>query len=70
MNWSNWIYLGAGIALGMVFRQLFGRWLRPEQASPNVSSSLSPVDQEDMPAISQQLQQTQLAYQMAREMGQ
>lgn len=72
MNWSNWIYLGAGIALGMVFRQLFGRWLRPTQASPNVSSSSSPVaplDQQDMPSISQQLQQTQLAYFMAREMS-
>ncbi|MCC5646689.1 HAMP domain-containing histidine kinase [Nostoc sp. CHAB 5824] len=66
MNWSNWIYLGAGIALGMVFRQLFAR-------SSNVSSSSSPVaplDQQDMPPIAQQLQQTQLAYQMAREMSQ
>ncbi|MEH2066045.1 MAG: HAMP domain-containing sensor histidine kinase [Nostoc sp.] len=65
MNWSNWIYLGAGIALGMVFRQLFGRW-------PNVSSSSSPVAplaQPDMPSISQQLQQTHLAYLMAREMS-
>ncbi|MEH2242097.1 sensor histidine kinase [Nostoc sp.] len=66
MNWSNWIYLGAGIALGMVFRQLFVR-------SSKVSSSSSPVAplvQEDMLPISQQLQQTQLAYQMAREMSQ
>ncbi|MEH1942621.1 MAG: HAMP domain-containing sensor histidine kinase [Nostoc sp.] len=66
MNWSNWIYLGAGIALGMVFRQLFVR-------TSNVSSSSSPVAplaQQDMPPISQQLKQTQLAYQMAREMSQ
>ncbi|MDZ8257132.1 HAMP domain-containing sensor histidine kinase [Nostoc sp. ChiQUE01b] len=73
MNWSNWIYLGAGIALGMVFRQLFGRWLRPPQASPNVSSSSSPIAplaQQDMSPISQQLQQTQLAYLMATEMSQ
>ncbi|MBN3895526.1 MAG: sensor histidine kinase [Nostoc sp. NOS(2021)] len=73
MNWSNWIYLGAGIVIGMVFRRLFGRWLRPKQASPNISSSSSPVallDQEDMPPILQQLQQMQLAYQMAREMSQ
>ncbi|MBD2530712.1 HAMP domain-containing histidine kinase [Nostoc flagelliforme FACHB-838] len=72
MNWSNWMYLGAGIALGMVFRQLFGRWLQPPQASPNVSSSSSPVAPlapQDMPPISQQLQQTQLAYLMAREMS-
>ncbi|AVH72000.1 sensor histidine kinase [Nostoc sp. 'Lobaria pulmonaria (5183) cyanobiont'] len=73
MNWSNWIYLGVGIALGMVFRQLFGRWLRPPQPSPNVSSSSSPVAplaEQDMPPISQQLQQTQLAYLMAKEMSQ
>ena len=66
MNWSNWIYLGAGIALGVIFRQLFVR-------APNVSSSSSPVaplNQQDMPPISQQLQQTQLAYLMAREMSQ
>jgi signal transduction histidine kinase len=72
MNWSNWIYLGAGIALGMIFRQLFVRWLRPPQASPNVSSSSSsvaPLAQQDMPPISQQLEQTHLAYLMAREMS-
>ncbi|MEH1787478.1 HAMP domain-containing sensor histidine kinase [Nostoc sp.] len=72
MNWSNWIYLGVGIALGMVFCQLFGRWLRPSQASPNVSSSSSPVAplaEQDTPPISQQLQQTHLAYLMAREMS-
>ena len=73
MNWSNWIYLGAGLALGISFHRLFARWLRPPQASSNVSFSSSPpapLDQEDMPPVSQQLQQTQLAYQMAREMGQ
>ncbi|MEH1967104.1 sensor histidine kinase [Nostoc sp.] len=66
MNWSNWIYLGAGIALGIVFDRLF-------VGSSNVSSSSSlvaPLAQQDMPPISQQLQQTQLAYQMAREMSQ
>jgi signal transduction histidine kinase len=62
MNWSNWIYLGAGLALGMVFGRLFVQ-------SSNVSSSSSPVAplaQQDMP---QQLQQTHLAYLMAREMS-
>lgn len=66
MNLSNWIYLGAGIALGMGFSRFFAR-------SPNTSSSSSlvaPLAQEEMPPISQQLQQTQLAYQMAREMSQ
>ncbi|MBC1222811.1 HAMP domain-containing histidine kinase [Nostoc sp. UCD121] len=73
MNWNNWIYLGAGLALGMVFDRLFVRWLRPPQASANFSSSsslIAPLDQEEMPPISQQLQQTQLAYFMAREMSQ
>ncbi|MFN6561994.1 MAG: sensor histidine kinase [Nostoc sp. ChiSLP01] len=66
MNWSNWIYLGAGIALGLGFRRLFARL-------PNSSSSLSavaPLDQQDMPSMSQQMQQTKLAYLMAREMSQ
>ncbi|MDF5710003.1 MAG: HAMP domain-containing sensor histidine kinase [Nostoc sp. S4] len=66
MNWSNWIYLGAGIALALGFRQLFAR-------SPNTSSSsspLAPLNQQQTPAISQQMQQTQLAYFMAREMSQ
>ncbi|MEA5625475.1 HAMP domain-containing sensor histidine kinase [Nostoc sp. UHCC 0251] len=66
MNWSNWIYLGVGISLGIIFRHFFGR-------SSNVLSSsfpVAPLAQEDMPTISQQLQQTQLAYQMAREMSQ
>ncbi|MFN6517053.1 MAG: sensor histidine kinase [Nostoc sp. CreGUA01] len=66
MNWSHWIYLGVGIAIGLGFRRLFVRL-------PNTLSSLSPVvplDQQDMPSISQQMQQTQLAYQMAREMSQ
>ena len=73
MNWINWIYLGAGLALGIIFYRLFVLWLRPQQASANVSSSsslIAPLDQEEMPPISQQLQQTQLAYFMAREMSQ
>ncbi|MDZ8184710.1 MAG: HAMP domain-containing sensor histidine kinase [Nostoc sp. ChiSLP02] len=66
MNWSNWIYLGVGIALGLGIRQLF---VRPS----NTSSSLSPVaplDQQQTPSISQQMQQAQLAYLMAKEMSQ
>jgi signal transduction histidine kinase len=66
MNWSNWIYLGVGLGLGLGFRWLFAR-------SSNASSSSSPVaplDQQHVPLIQQQIQQTQLAYQMAREMSQ
>ncbi|MBW4612044.1 MAG: HAMP domain-containing histidine kinase [Desmonostoc vinosum HA7617-LM4] len=60
MNWSNWIYLGAGLALGIGFRGLFTRF-------SNASSNSSSVESSDQ---SQQLQQTQLAYEMAREMSQ
>ncbi len=66
MNWSNWIYLGVGLALGMGFRWLFSR-------SSNASSSSSlvaPLDQQGTPPMLQQIKQTQLAYQMATEMSQ
>lgn len=67
MNWSNWIYLGAGLLLGMGFHRLFAR------SSSNVLSSSSPVvplEQQPMSPILQQMKQTQLAYQMAKEMSQ
>ncbi len=67
MNWSNWIYLGVGLIVGVVLRQLFAR-------STNTASELSPVVPEDQHHTSQQLlqqiKQTQLAYLMAQEMGQ
>ncbi|RCJ41040.1 histidine kinase [Nostoc minutum NIES-26] len=66
MNWSNWVYLGAGLVVGMGVRWLFAR-------SSNAASSSSPVapaEQQHMPQLLQQIKQTQLAYQMAQEMGQ
>ncbi|MBD2344009.1 sensor histidine kinase [Anabaena subtropica] len=66
MNWSNWIYLGAGLLLGIGVRGLFAR-------SANTTSSQSvvvPGEQEHTSQLLQQLQQTQLAYEMAREMSQ
>ena len=65
MNWSNFIYLGVGLILGLGVRGLFTRPLKN-------SSSLSPVKAADQPQISelqQQIKQTQLAYQMAQEMS-
>ncbi|WP_017651524.1 sensor histidine kinase [Fortiea contorta] len=62
MNWSNWIYLGAGLLLGMGFCGLF--W-RKSTAAPSPSVTESPE-----PQTLQQLEQVQLAYQMAREMSQ
>ncbi|HYW19769.1 MAG TPA: HAMP domain-containing sensor histidine kinase [Nodularia sp. (in: cyanobacteria)] len=65
MNWSNFIYLGVGLILGLGVRGLFTRSL-------NNSSTLSPVKAADQPQISEllkQIKQTQLAYQMAQEMS-
>lgn len=65
MNWSNWVYLGAGLALGLGFRGLFIR-----RESPSGSSPVPPVKKEDTLALLEQMKQTQLAYNMAREMSQ
>ncbi|MBU7583716.1 MAG: HAMP domain-containing histidine kinase [Nostoc sp. TH1S01] len=66
MNWSNWAYLGVGIILGISFRWLFAK-------SADTSPNLSPVvseEKETVPQLRQEMKQTQLAYQMAQEMGQ
>ncbi|MDZ7961034.1 MAG: HAMP domain-containing sensor histidine kinase [Aulosira sp. DedQUE10] len=62
MDWSSWVYLGTGLALGMSFR-----WLFPRSANAKTSSSLVEPTQ---PQHLLQMQQTQLAYQMAKEMSQ
>ncbi|MBE9198395.1 MULTISPECIES: HAMP domain-containing sensor histidine kinase [unclassified Nodularia (in: cyanobacteria)] len=65
MNWSNFIYLGVGLILGLGVRGLFTQSLKS-------SSSLSPVKSGEQPQVAQLLQQvkqTQLAYQMAQEMS-
>ena len=67
MNWSNWVYLGAGLALGLGFRRFFAR---SKTLSPSASSTLAPINQQDVAPLLQQMKQTQLAYQMAREMSQ
>jgi signal transduction histidine kinase len=65
MIWSNWVYLVAGLALGMGFGSLFAR-LKVSSSS----SVASVVDNKDMSALEQQMKQTQLAYDMAKEMSQ
>lgn len=62
INWSNWVYLGAGLALGMGVLRLFGRLSNSKHSSSVVSTK----EQQMM----EQLQQLQLAYQMSREMSQ
>ncbi|OUL22414.1 sensor histidine kinase [Nostoc sp. RF31YmG] len=66
MNWNNWVYLGAGLLLGISFRWLFAR-----STNATLSSSLTTTTEpkDSSPAL-QRLQETQLAYQMAKEMSQ
>jgi signal transduction histidine kinase len=64
MNWSNLIYLGAGLLLGIAFRGLFAQSVK----STSQQSTAAPEEKEHTQLL-QQLQQTQLAYEMAREMS-
>lgn len=78
MNWSNWVYLGAGLALGVGFRELFARVaLSSSYKVPLVEKKDTGVDalnldqvSVDVPALLQQMKQTQLAYNMAQEISQ
>ncbi|MEA5583037.1 HAMP domain-containing sensor histidine kinase [Nodularia harveyana UHCC-0300] len=65
MNENNWIYLGLGLIIGLGLRELFN-WLFKK------SSGLAPVklgDQGEVSEIQEEIKQTQLAYEMAREMS-
>ncbi|WP_088243852.1 sensor histidine kinase [Calothrix rhizosoleniae] len=63
MNWINWVHLGIGIILGIICQRIIAR----SQGVTSSSSGLSP-NQES--TLQEQIQQTQLAYQMAKEMSQ
>ncbi|GAB1539619.1 hypothetical protein NUACC21_22860 [Scytonema sp. NUACC21] len=65
MNWSNWVYLGAGLALGIGIRGLL-----PGRKVPSSSSVVSPVDGQNQAALLQEMKQTQWAYHMALETSQ
>lgn len=65
MYWSNWAYLGAGLLLGLGFSGLLARKNKPSSSSP-----VLPTEQQDVVKLQQQIKQTQLAYEMAREMSQ
>ncbi|MBW4634139.1 MAG: HAMP domain-containing histidine kinase [Iphinoe sp. HA4291-MV1] len=65
MNWSNWVYLGAGLAIGVGLRGLFAR----QEVSSRSSTVLSVDEQQATPTLLQQMKQTQLAYYMAREIS-
>lgn len=66
MDWSNWVYLGTGLLLGVGVRGLFARFVN----STTQQSAVTLGEQEHTSQILQQIQQTQLAYEMAREMSQ
>ncbi|MBI1242617.1 MAG: sensor histidine kinase [Nostoc sp. RI_552] len=65
MNWSNCIYLGVGLIIGLGIRGLFTRLF---SKSPGLSS-LTSGDQAEVSQLLQQIKQTRLAYRMAQEMS-
>jgi signal transduction histidine kinase len=64
MNFSNWLYLGAGIGLGIGFCRLF------LQSSKSASVPVENAPQQQENPLLAELEQTQLAYYQAREMSQ
>ena len=64
MSWTNWLYLGVGLGLGVGSRKLF------ERLKHSDVSLIAPQEEQDLPALLQQLKAAQLAYQLAHEMGQ
>ncbi|TBR57485.1 sensor histidine kinase [Westiellopsis prolifica IICB1] len=65
MNWSNWVDLGAGVLLGLGISGLLAGRNRPSNSSPVLAT-----EKQDVVKLQQQIKQTQLAYEMAREMSQ
>lgn len=63
MDWSNWLYLGMGIALGLGLSALFAR-------GKTSSSSSVALEKQDVSGLEQEMKRIMLAYQMAREMSQ
>jgi len=64
MNFSNWLYLGIGIGIGLCFYKLL---LESCESSPISALNAS---QHQETELLQELQQTQLAYHKAQEMSQ
>ncbi len=63
MDWSNWVYLGVGIVLGLSLSALVAP--RETSSSPSVVP-----EKEDVSALEQEMKRIMLAYEMAREMSQ
>ncbi len=72
MGWSDFFYLGFGLGLGFVFPRLLGGKGK-KSSEPIVTDELPKTSdneyEQQVQALSHQLKQTQLAYQMAAEMS-
>ncbi|WP_016949835.1 sensor histidine kinase KdpD [Anabaena sp. PCC 7108] len=67
MNFINWLYMGLGIGIGIGFCKFFLQ----SSKSPSSPAPITPQQQETKIAeILAELNKTQLAYEMAREMSQ
>ncbi|HIK05025.1 MAG TPA: sensor histidine kinase [Trichormus sp. M33_DOE_039] len=67
MNWSNWLYLGVGLIIG-----LGCGWLLTKRSVKPISRELpiTPKDQQPELSVQATIKNTQLAYEMAKEMSQ
>lgn len=73
MGWSDLIYVGMGLLLGLGSNLIWRRRQKnPQQPEPEPHHPTTPqeISLEEFDALSEQLKQTQLAYQMASEMSQ
>jgi signal transduction histidine kinase len=66
MNWSNWIYLGVGLLIGVGYRGLVTKRSVNTIAS---DSPITPTDQTQTLSLPEEIKNTQLAYEMAKEMS-
>lgn len=71
MGWSEFLYLGFGLGLGIAINRLLQGRGKPSPApTVSVESPKETNTQQQLQTLSNQLKQTQLAYQMAAEMSQ
>ncbi|VXD21152.1 Sensor protein [Planktothrix serta PCC 8927] len=70
MGWSEFLYLGFGLGLGIALNQLWpGKGTKSPEPVAIDDSPQNITDQQQVQTLSYQLKQTQLAYQMASEMS-
>lgn len=72
MGWSDFIYLGIGLGLGLGINRLLPQQQgqkEPESENDRTENQETNFNNERVQELSEKLKQTQLAYQMASEMG-